>query len=310
MTRTGVERGMTDRTVRALLVDAFAEEPLSGNGAGVVPDADGLSVTQMAAVARELGQSETAFLFDSDVADRRIRYFTPTGEVDLCGHATVASHAHLFAEGRIDPGTHTLETNVGVLDISVEADGTVWMVQRPPTVRQVDVDYDRVGAALGVDPAALRDVGADLPLAVASTGLAFLVVPANFLSAVGKATPDDDAVEELSEAVDAAGVYLFTFDAVDADATLHGRCFVPGVGVPEDPVTGTASGAVGVYLREFDAFDSLPEEMSFEQGHYLDRPGRVRVRVRETAHVGGRAHTALEGDLRVPDDDRDDIIEV
>jgi len=301
---------MTEReTVRALLVDAFTEEPTRGNGAGVVPDAAGLSVHQMRRIADELAQSETAFLLPSGTADRRVRYFTPTQEVDLCGHATVASHAHLFADGAIDAGTHTLETAVGVIEVTVEDDGRVWMTQDAPTVERVELDYETVGAALGVDPATMRDVGADLPLAVASTGLRFLVVPVNFLAAVGDADPDLEAVEELCETVDATGVYVFSFDALSAEATLHGRMFAPGAGVPEDPVTGTASGAVGAYLRRFEAFDSLPAEMTFEQGHYLDRDGEVYVRAREEIHVGGHAVTTLDGDLRVPPDESEDIIE-
>jgi PhzF family phenazine biosynthesis protein len=299
-------------TRRALLVDAFAAEPLAGNPAGVVPDAEGLSDDQLAAVAAELGASETAFLTDGDgAADDRLRYFSPTTEVDLCGHATIATYGALSAAGAIDGGERTVRANVGDLAVSVDDDGTVWMRQQGPSVEVVDVDLDRVAAALGVDPAALRDVGADLPVAVASTGLPFLVVPVNFLERLGEADPDDDAIERLSEEFDAAGVYAFTFDALDADSTLHGRAFVPSLGIAEDPVTGTASGAVGGYLRHVDAFDGdEPDELRLEQGHFLDRPGHVRVRVEpEGVRVGGRATVALDGEVRIPDDEDDGIIE-
>ena len=297
-------------TRRALLVDAFTDDSFAGNAAGVVPDADGLTDEQMQAIADELAVSETAFFRESDDADRRVRYFTPTTEVDLCGHATIASHAHLHEDGAIDPGTHSLETNVGVLDIEVGEDGTVWMTQDDPDIREVDLDYDRVADALGVDPAALKDIGADLPPAVASTGLPFLVVPVNFLEHVGGMDPDLGAIEAISEAVDATGIYAFTFDAVDVDSTLHGRMFAPAAGVPEDPVTGTASGATGAYLRKYEAFDGeFPDEMVFEQGHFVDRPGRVRVRIGEEVRVGGRAATALDGELRVPAVEDDDIID-
>ena len=297
------------QTRRALLVDAFATEPLSGNAAGVVPDGD-LDKSQMRAVARELAVSETAFVLPSEDADRRLRFFTPTREVGLCGHATVAAHAHLHEEGVLDAGTHTVETSVGVLDVEIEEDGTVWMTQESPTVETVDLDYDRAGEALGINPAALRDVGADLPAAVASTGLPYLVVPVNFLERLGGAAPDFAAVEALADEYDAAGVYAFTFDALAADSTLHGRMFAPGLGVPEDPVTGTASGACGAYLRAVDAFEGdLPDEMTFEQGHFVDRPGRVRVRVGDEVRVGGRAVTALDGSLAVPPAADDDIVE-
>jgi PhzF family phenazine biosynthesis protein len=296
-------------TRRALLVDAFTSEPLSGNAAGVVPDAEGLDAEQMQAVANELGASETAFLLPSDDADRKVRYFTPTQEVDLCGHATIASHGFLAEAGELDAEA-TLETNVGVLDIDIE-DGTVWMTQDTADVERVDLDYERVADALGADPATLEDIGADLPLATATTGLPFLVVPVNFLEGVSNLDPDMSAVADLTEEVGVTGIYAFTFDALDADSTLHGRMFAPAAGVDEDPVTGTASGAVGAYLREVRAFDGeLPEEMVFEQGHFVDRPGTVRVRARaDPVSVGGRAVTALDGSVVVPEYEADDIIE-
>ncbi|OYR44976.1 PhzF family phenazine biosynthesis protein [Halorubrum sp. Hd13] len=302
-------------TRRALLVDAFTDEPLAGNVAGVLPDAAGLSDDRMGRVAAELGASETAFRFEAgDGADERLRYFTPSTEVDLCGHATIASYAALYAAGEIDAGERTLRTNVGDLSIRVDDDGTVWMRQNPPTVEAVDeteLDADRLGDALGIDPAALRDVGADLPVAVASTGLPWLVVPVNFLERLGEAEPDAAAVEDISNAHDAAGIYAFTFDAIDAASTLHGRAFAPAVGVAEDPVTGTASGAVGAYLRSVDAFDGdFPDELRFEQGHFVDRPGHVRVRVEgDEVRVGGRAVVSTEGELTLPAEREDDIIE-
>lgn len=302
--------GAVAETRRACLVDAFTDEPLCGNAAGVIPDADGLTAEQMQAVARELGASETAFLLPADDpdADRRVRYFTPETEVDLCGHATVGSHALLYADGVLDPGTHTLSTNVGVLEIEVESGGRVWMTQDAPEIREVEVDYDRLGSALGIDPEAMRDVGADLPVAYASTGLPFLVVPVNFLEHVGNADPDMGEIEELSDEFDVAGVYVFTFDTLEADSTLHARMFAPSAGVPEDPVTGTASGAAGAYLDRFGAIGV--DEMRFEQGHFLDRDGVVHVEVGEVVRVGGDAVVSLEGRLLVPSATDDDILEV
>ena len=301
---------------RACLVDAFTTEPLTGNAAGVLPDASGLNDSQMQAVAAELGASETAFVLPSDDADRRIRYFTPTQEVELCGHATVASHALLADDGAVDTGEHTLETNAGVLDIEVTDEGLVWMSQNPAEVREIDegeLGYERVAEALNVDPASLTDIGADLPLAWASTGLPFLVVPVNFLEHLGKMDPDPAKVEALTDEFDATGVYAFTFDTLEAESTLHGRMFAPGAGVPEDPVTGTASGAAAAYLDRFGAIDT--DSMTFEQGEFVDRGGRVHVEVPaaptvDGVRVGGRAVTSLDGRLLVPEHDEEEILEV
>jgi len=298
------------------LVDAFTTDPLSGNAAGVIPDAEGLSDHQQQAIARELSVSETAFLSSSAEADRQLRYFTPTQEISLCGHATIAAHALLHEEGVIEAGSHSLQTDSGVLEVEIDDDGTVWMKQESSTVTECDIDYDRLADALGTDPATLQDVGADIPVARASTGLPVLIVPINFLESLGGLQPDLAAIERLSEAHDVAGIYVFTFDTLSTDATAHGRFFAPAVGVDEDPVTGTASGACAAYLDSVGsaAFDELDDELRFEQGQFLDRGGLVRVRLERAGSdgfvwVGGRAVTTVDGTLTVPEDDVDEIIE-
>jgi len=290
----------------AYLVDAFTDEPTCGNPAGVVPDADGLDAEQMQALANELGASETAFVRSSDEADRQIRYFTPETEVDLCGHATIASHALLFEQGVIEAGQHTMETEAGVLDISISEDGMVWMTQNAPRVRELDVDLGRVAEALGVDPDSISAVG--LPIAWTSTGLPFLAVPIEYFSDLSSLDPDFRAIEALCDEHGATGIYAFTFDTLAGDSTLHGRMFAPGAGVDEDPVTGTASGAVGAYLDHQGALEDTAA-MTFEQGHFLDRPGTVSVSVGAEVKVGGRAVTTLSGSIVVPESDDDEILE-
>lgn len=322
---------------RVVLVDAFASQPLAGTAAGVVPAADDLEDEQRQAIARELAVSETAFVSASDRADYRLRYHTPTQEIDCSGHASIATFVHLAEDGVIDPGTLSIQTNGGVLEVTVEADGSVWMSQDDPTVIEVDVEYERLADALGVDELALSDLEADLPVAVASTGISYLIVPVAYLEHVGGATPDQTAIEELSDEFDVTGVYLFTFDALSAESTVHGRMFAPRVGIAEDPVTGTASGAVGAYLRRFGAIvdtddptamaavagpegvslatdgdhePTAPDELQCEQGHFVNRPGTVRVRIDGPIRIGGRGIVSLDGSIVVPEPDRDDILEV
>jgi len=291
------------------LVDAFAEEPMAGNPAGVVTDAGDLTDDQMAAIAGELGASETAFVRPSESADYRLRYFSPEREVDLCGHATVAALDVLHETGKLAVGEHAVETNVGVLDVEIGEEGTVWLTQSPPEIREVDLSFERLADALGVDVAALSEVGEELPVARASTGFPFLVVPVGYFEQLSAVEPDRGAIEALCEEVDAEGLYAFTFDTLESAATAHGRAFAPLAGIPEDPVTGTGCGAVAAYLRFQGALDA-EDPLVFEQGHFLDRPGRVLVRTDGAAPtVGGRAATALEGELSVPDSDEDDIIE-
>lgn len=289
------------------LVDAFTTEPYAGNPAGVVPSADGLETEQMQTIAAELGASETAFVLESEVADRRLRYFTPEREVDLCGHATIAAHARLFERAVVDAGTHSLETEIGELTVEIDTDGTVWMEMSPASIRTVDLGYERLADVLGLNETAFEGVGVDLPIARISTGMPFLIVPVNYFEQLGDLTPDSEAIEALSSEFDVAGLYAFTFDTLEMASTVHGRLFAPAVGVSEDPVTGTASGAVGAYLRRFGGIDA--SEIRCEQGDFLDRPGRVQVQTANGIRVGGRAVTTLSGEIAVPEPDDAEIVE-
>ena len=295
-----------------MLVDAFAAEPMAGNPAGVVLDADGLADDQMAAIAGELGASATAFVCESDRADRRLRFFAPTGEVDRSDHAAVAAFAALFERGGLGADEYEMETIGRTRDLEVKGDGTVWLEQGEARIEEVPQNHDEVAEALGIDVATLQDVGADLPMAVADTGEPWLLVPVNYFEHVSRIDPDLPAIQELCERVDAAGLYAFTFDTIGGETTLHGRGFAPSRGVGEDPVTGTAAGACAAYVRREGALDNTIDQVVVEQGHFLDRPGTVRVDTDGvTAWVGGRAVTAMDGSMTVPEaDEDDDIIEV
>jgi PhzF family phenazine biosynthesis protein len=318
----------TDRTTyRALLVDAFADEPLAGVPIGVLSEADDLSEAQMRAVATELGPRATAFVRPSVDGERRLRVYGPTGEWGRHDDAILAAYAQRYAENDVDPGEYVVDvrgpgTEAGgsgddLVDVEVDDDGTVWVSQPAAEVQSVDLAYDRAGAALGIDPATLRDVGADVPAAVAATREPYLLVPVNFLSALSGADPDPEALADLCETHDVTGVYAFTFDTLSADATLHARVFAPGGGAgtgafdpgSAPPELATAAGACGAYLQIGDAFDDPPEVAVIEQGHFRDRPSLLRVRTGAQIRVGGRAVTSLDGQLIVPAEEDDDIVE-
>ena len=318
----------TDRTThRALLVDAFADDPLAGVPIGVVPEADNLSETQMRAVATELGARVTAFVRPSVDGERRLRVYSPAGECGRHDDAILAAYAQRYAEGEVaadeyvvdvrGPGADAGGSSDDLVDVEIDSDGTVWATQSVASVQSVALAYDRAGAALGIDPATLRDVGADVPAAVATTREPFLLVPVNFLSALSGADPDSEALATLCAEHDVTGVYAFTFDTLSAAATLHARVFVPDRGAgtgafdpaSAPPELATAAGACGAYIQVGDAFDDPPDEVVIEQGHFRDRPSQVRVRTGGPVRVGGRAVASLDGQLVVPEEDDDGIVE-
>lgn len=292
-----------------LLIDAFAAEPMAGNPTGVVTNADGLSDNQLRGIASELGASATAFVVDSDRADRRLRCFDAESDCDRVEQATVAAHAALYERGALADGEYQVETGGPTIDVEIKPDGTVWLDQGSADNREVGIDHEDAADALGVDVASLRDVGADLPLAVADTGEPWLVVPVNYFQHLSGLDPDMAAVRALCDRVDAEGVYPFTFDTISGEATLHGRAFRPGTG--EEPVTGSPAGACAAYVRYQGAFDTTIDQIVVEGGHFLDRPGHVRVDTDGLeAWVGGRAVTTMQGSMTVPDDVDDEILEV
>lgn len=270
-------------TVPFYIADSFTPTRYAGNPAGVVfPDAP-LSEAQMLAIAGEL-HLESAFVTPSldPQSDYLVAYYTATQRIPLCGHDTIALATVLAQTGRLTaPATVRLATDVGILAVSVEEDGTVTMSQALPQYGEL-VDVGDAAEALGIPLSEIEETR--LPVQVVSTGTPFLIVPVARRATLAALAPDMAALtaygDSLEEAV--AGFYVWTTETESADAQVHARCFCPAVGLPEDPVTGTASAAVGAYLaRHGQLTPDADGVLSFrtEQGHAMGRPGSVTVHI-------------------------------
>jgi len=296
-------------------VDAFTDKPLEGNPAGVVFGADGLSEEYMLKIASELNISETVFILKptSNKANFKLKFYTPTSEVDLCGHATIAASYFLVKEGRIkviEPTTIIkFETNVGIIPVEVYVEKgkpkIIYMTQATPEVKTVNINVEDVAGALRVNISEILDT--NLPIQVASTGLSFLIIPVKSLNTLLSLKPNLLKVYELSKKLKVTGFHVFTFETLDTESTVHTRCFAPYVGVFEDPVTGTANGALGAYLVWNNAVKIIEPYTTIvsEQGYAMRRPGKayVEVRVQDNkpikVKVGGKAILTLKGELRI-----------
>lgn len=280
------------RKISVLQVDAFSQVPFAGNPAGVVLEADGLDETVMQSIAAEMNCSETAFV-SSGPSGLRFRYFTPAVEVDLCGHATIAALHALGQQGVV--GELQVKTNVGVLNMSIGQDGTCWMEQAEPQFRPVD--SDQLVTVAGLLGLSREQIQSDIPLGLAYTGLWDLMVPVKDLHTLRTIRPDFDGLEKLNRQQGAASTHVYTFQTERQGSTLHARDFSPAVGVPEDPHTGTASGALGAWLVHQGVLK--PGEHVFEQGWSVGRPGFIHVSLSENreVRVGGYAATVLRGEI-------------
>ena len=254
------------------IIDAFTTQPFHGNPAGVAliqgpypPDGE------MAALAKELGFSETAFVQPAGPEAFTLRYFTPTDEVDLCGHATIASFHGLWKWGLVSPGHRYLaKTRAGSLAIRLDADGTVWMDMAPP---QAVRDLSPLGGeALGGVFVPTRYRGRLFTPAIIPTGLPDMMMPLPSRDALATLAPDLSAIARFSNHLGVVGVHAFV--PGDETVTAYCRNFAPLFGIPEEAATGTANGALTFYLYQHSVI--APNVVNcFIQGEAMGRPSRI-----------------------------------
>jgi trans-2,3-dihydro-3-hydroxyanthranilate isomerase len=298
----------TAQGVEIFQYNAFTDQPFAGNPAGVVTDASGLEDAVMQRIARQFNLAETAFLLPPSTADAdvRLRWFTPAQEVTLCGHATIAAFT-AAAERGVFPVTGDeervlrVETLSGILRIRIRPRQGVPEVamQIPvPNFDPLELERGAFASLWGVDEADLA--GEWLVL----RELDYWYVPVRDRPALRALTLRTD---KLAPVAPKAAFAFFSQDTVEPDSHWHLRFFAPFHGVPEDIVTGSAQGPMGViYLGRAGArAEQGWFEFRGEQGDLLGRPGRVRVRVYRQdgvvsdVEIAGGAVAMLEGKIRI-----------
>jgi PhzF family phenazine biosynthesis protein len=301
-------------------VDVFSSAPLGGNPVAVVHDADALTDEQMAAFARWTNLSETTFLCeptDPDVADYRLRIFTPGGELPFAGHPTLGSaHTWLAASGMDTVGDRTLtqECAAGLVTLKVTEDGAIAFAA-PPLVRSGEVDdadLDQAVRALGIGRAdvvaanwvdngpgwlgvLLRDAetvrALEPDLAAMGEAKVGVVGPTGDAPTAGT-TSADDALGSADGATDDADA-----TTVDPAPAFEVRAFVPSLGVGEDPVTGSLNAGLAQWLI---GTGIAPQHYVAAQGTCLGRRGRVRIDADgEDVWVGGACTTVISGTVEI-----------
>lgn len=267
-------------------VDAFTTERFRGNPAGVVANAEGLTEEQMLAIARELNNSESAFIFPSqeEGVDCQVRFFTPKTEVPMCGHATVSAHYIRCLAGEAKLGRTIQKIQAGVLPVDIAKDGddyVITMTQGTPHVGEPFAAplVGRICEALGITPLELRG---DCPVAFANTGAGKIMVPLRALEQLNSLTPDLGALTKISQELGIGGYYVFTLHPGE-EYLVHGRTFSPAIGINEDPVTGNSNGPLGAYLVHYGICQDTAAADSFDfkiiQGEALGRRGQMGVHV-------------------------------
>jgi trans-2,3-dihydro-3-hydroxyanthranilate isomerase len=291
------------------LVDAFTRVALGGNGCTVVLDAEGLDVARMQALAREFNQAETAFVAQGrDGADFAMRTFTPAEEIPLAGHPTIAAVVALLHAGRVHAGTDGLALTLALRDGPIRVDVEPPRAGVPPLVRMTQ--RRPVFGALH-DPAviaplfglAASDVLPGAPVQTVSAGTPQLMVLLRDHDALRRARPPEAAPYSRYKArSDFFSPHLFCLGGATPEGHTFARHFGIPPDLPEDPVTGSATGGMAAYLW---LYGHLAEpRFVAEQGHWMGRPGRMDVTVIgtrdaiEAVQIAGTGVVLVEGVLR------------
>jgi PhzF family phenazine biosynthesis protein len=276
--------------MKYFIIDAFTDQPFGGNPAGVV-----LLDTQtfpqedlMLKIAAELRYSETAFILRHSEQEFTIRYFTPKAEVDLCGHATIASFFLLHQKG-LASGQCLCHTLAG--DLSIEAGEKVMMQMAKPRIVATIAETEEIYQALGV-----KGYCPTMPTQIVYAGLPDIMLPLPDVATLQSLQPDMEAIKEITKRYEAVSVHPFAFS--NDGYTAHVRDFAPLYDIPEESATGTANASLTYYLQQCGCLGTKAE-CTFIQGEAMGRPSVVATRIQANGNVfvGGTAAIVAEGVL-------------
>ncbi|MGP4040945.1 PhzF family phenazine biosynthesis isomerase [Gracilibacillus sp. D59] len=270
------------KSIKVYHYDAFSKKPNKGNPAGVVFNGDQLTDAEMQEIAFKVGFNETAFPVKSEIADLKIRFFTPGHEMNLCGHATMATVYALKANGLLkDKSNLTIETKAGILPVTITSSDdeiSITMKQAPPKFKEFKGSKQDLANSIGLKESDLHD---DLPILYGSTGTWTLLVPIKELNGLKKMKPNNKEFPSILKEMPKASVHPFCMETYDIHADMYARHFSsPYSGTVEDAVTGTASGVMGAYYAKYiDNNFQEPLNLIIEQGHAIEKDGQVLVQV-------------------------------
>ncbi len=299
------------RKLHYLVYDVFTKEPLAGNQLGVVPDASGLTGSQMQAIARELNLAETIFFLPpQDVKhSAKVRIFMPLGELPFAGHPTIGGAIAFAAlNGLADGARVILEEGVGPVHCTVSLDAmggrACFAVARVPAEVDFNATDDEIVAALGLLAGDLNF--GEHRVMMGSGGVPYVTVPLKGLNALGRAKVDADAWLKLDVQREGkfAAPYLY---CLDGESGFRVRMFAPWDGIPEDPATGSAAVAFAASLHRFQCRRDGTYSFRILQGVEMGRRSEIGLSLSvdraalSGVTISGDAVKFAEGTMFLPD---------
>lgn len=301
--------------MRFLTLDVFTSTPFGGNQLAVFPDARAIPESALLPITREFNFSEVTFCYPPADAShtRRVRIFTPGGELPFAGHPTVGTAAVLaLTEGALGNGTTTgrfeLELGVGVVPVLVRVEGPAlaWAELSVAKLPELGPPVPTVNTLAEILSLQVSDLiaGPLSPQAV-SCGHPYLLVPVKTIVAVTRARVRMERWEQTLQKSWAPEIFVAARDAEGGPQHWHARMFAPGINITEDPATGSAAAAFGGWLAMKDPRADGTFAWTIDQGIEMGRPSRIDVGADKVGgmvtavRVGGRAVLMSEGTLRL-----------
>lgn len=293
--------------MKLYITDAFTDEIFGGNPAGVVMVEGGEypPFDIMLKTAAELRYSETVFVKPKGEDSWELRYFTPTDEVDLCGHATIAAFNQIGKEFGQEK-TYKAITKAGEISVDVSSDLIMMEMGVPEIIQEIENEmiWEATRKILGLKPEDSYGTGGFEGIfpSIVSTGLPDIVVPVDSLEELNAITPDFEAMSKLSERQKVVGIHAYVLRRAGSDLKIDCRNFAPLYGINEEAATGTANGALTYYLYKKGIIREN-ELNTITQGESMGRPSKI-VTMAEIDNdgkviikVGGSAATVAEGEI-------------
>lgn len=298
--------------IKYYITESFTLNNKGGNPAGVVYLKDTVfDDNYMQRIARELDFSETAFIMDSKEInyDYYIRFFTPTEEVNLCGHATIASFyilSMLKCMERNNKDTITLKqkTGAGILEVELKYNNnklySITMEQGKPKIFKDDIDLKRLANIFGINA---DDIGIDsLQPRICSTGLKDIIMPVKDVEVIRNFKTDFNDLAAYSKEIDVVGVHAFTFKD-RSKGMIECRNFAPAYGINEESATGTSNGALGAYLVDNNIYNNKIVNLSCIQGVSMNNESKIDVTIINEGYlkvkVGGMVTLKDQGYIKL-----------
>ena len=287
-------------------IDAFTAQPFRGNSAGVT-FGDELTKDEMQSIANEMNLAETAFLSKPALsadrlgkADYNLRWFSPQTEINLCGHATIASLHFLKEHNLLKNGGVSFDTLSGNLNCGFKNEK--YFMQIPIfSMEKFNGNKEEIIDILGIESSARLRRDESVPFILLEDKNLYIYV--TNLSALQTLRPNFNSLVKLTETKhEFEGVVVFTLETFEKENFAHSRYFVPFHGINEDIVTGSTNGPLILVLQELGFVKKSNEDitLTFEQGDFMERPGRVTVSYsarRNELFISGNAVTVLKGEL-------------